>query len=144
MFIFACGEISAKIHMVGLAQHETYPSAASRKEGIAAEKLTTAWRHAADPSEANQTEPLRQDQAVFHLSRNHVTVEISAGFVSAQFIADPVNAVAVKGGLSAGGTEIRVIGEDLVLAQAPILVERRAVRLKGVLAAQPVCEEVGR
>jgi hypothetical protein len=143
VFVLASCEIGTKIQVVSLTQHETDPPTTSRQESPVSKELITPRCHTADSAEAHNPEPFGEYEAIFQLRCNHVAVQVSAGNITAEFITRTIYAIAIKWGLAADRTEKRVIGKNLVLAQASILVENTTVALKRVLAAQRICEEVG-
>ena len=107
------------------------------------EELTRVRNHFTYTGESRQPELLWQHQTILQLGREHVAIDILSGCISAEFIVRPINAIAIKRRLSSGKATKEIVGEDLIPSEARIFIEGEPVRLKGVLAAKVLGEEVG-
>ena len=134
--------VGTKIDMIFLAQQESEPASAAGKKLLFPIQLTPSGNSFANTAECDETKPLRQDEAIFHLRCGHVACEVAARCVSSQFIVGSIYAIAVERRSPASCAEISVIGKNLTIAQTPVFVERHLVRLEGILAAQRLGKEV--
>lgn len=98
-------------------------------------RLITARDSPTEAAERNQAKSFGQDETILHLGCESIAGEVAARHVPAQFVIGPVDAISVEGRSAACRTEARIVGEDLSLAQTPVLIEPSFIRLKRIFAA---------
>src|SRR5581483_12017532 len=74
---------------------------------------------------------------------NHLLVYISSGSIATEFILHAEDALSKERRLAARSANEKVIGQNLLLVETVICVERQAVRLKCESAAEALGEEIG-
>jgi hypothetical protein len=124
-----------------LAQQKTNAGASGGQELIRAEPVA-AGSNFADAAKANQAQTPREDQAIFQLSGKHVAIEVTPRSIATQLIVRPVDAVAIKGRLATRAAKEAVVGQNLLVAKAPVFVERNLVGRKRIFTAEALGEEV--
>ena len=98
--VFPPGKISAQIDVILPAEQKANPRATTRQKMVGTE-LVRSGKYAAQPPKGYNAKPPRKHQPIFQLRSKHVAIQVASRLIAAQFVAYPINAVAVKGRLAA-------------------------------------------